>query len=150
MRLDNDMRNIKNINYNYLMKLVNKDIEKSDFIIISDYNKGVCEESLLQGVISKANRNKIPIIADPKGLYWEKYSGVSFLTPNTKEIESVLKLRLKSDLEFEIAGRKVLDKFNIKSCIITRGADGMSFVGQNNILHQKVGKKEVYDVSESW
>ena len=130
------------------MKLVNKDIEKSDFIIISDYNKGVCEESLLQGVISKANRNKIPIIADPKGLYWEKYSGVSFLTPNTKEIESVLKLRLKSDLEFEIAGRKVLDKFNIKSCIITRGADGMSFVGQQYFTSKSWGKKKFMTLVE--
>ena len=40
---------------------------------------------LLAGLIDISKMNGKPIIADPKGLDFSKYSGVSILTPNLKE-----------------------------------------------------------------
>ena len=41
----------------------------------------------------------------------------------------------------------LIEKFKLQSCLITRGADGMTYVNNEKAFHQKVSKKEVFDVS---
>ena len=60
-------------------------------IIISDYEKGFCRKDLCQMLITLANQMDIPIIVDPKGKNWEKYSKATMITPNIKELSEIVR-----------------------------------------------------------
>jgi D-beta-D-heptose 7-phosphate kinase/D-beta-D-heptose 1-phosphate adenosyltransferase len=122
-------------------------IEKVDGIIISDYGKGVCSENILKNIFIAMRDNKKPIFVDPKGSDWRKYSGATFITPNIREISSIIGFVLQSDNDFINAGMKVLNQFGIENCLITRGADGMTLVSKNETFHVPAQSREVYDVS---
>ena len=122
-------------------------INKVDGVIISDYAKGVCSEKLLNNIISSFHNRKKPIIIDPKGSNWKKYSGATYITPNIREISSIIGFIPQSDDDFLAAGIKVVDEFKIENCLITRGADGMTFVSNKESFHVAAHAKEVYDVS---
>ena len=89
-------------------------IKKLDCIIISDYNKGVCSESLVRRIIIKANIKKIPVFVDPKGKNWNKYLNATCLTPNKKEAESELGVNLVNDLDFGKATQLIINKYKLK------------------------------------
>jgi len=129
--------------YNSIDKLINN----VDGVIVSDYLKGVCTEKIIKKIITSLNNNNKPIFVDPKGSNWDKYSGATFITPNIEEISSVIGGILQSDDDFLVAGRNILKKYQINNCLITRGANGMTFVNKDVSFHIPAKSKEVYDVS---
>ena len=147
LRLDTDSSGFKAVDYELLKKKVKSVIGKLDCIIISDYDKGVCSTDLIQYIISIADHEKIPIFIDPKGDSWSKYSNATCITPNKKEAEKELGVTLRDDTDFEKAAQSISDKYNLKSCLITRGSQGLTYSIGSKIIHQGVGKKEVFDVS---
>lgn len=147
LRLDNDSLGFDSLDHLNLEKKLDDIVDKIDCVIISDYDKGVCSEFLIKSIISKSNNKKIPIFIDPKGSQWMKYTNSTCITPNKKEVESELKYQLIDDTDFEKAGKFLIEKFKLQSCLITRGADGMTYVNNEKAFHQKVSKKEVFDVS---
>ena len=147
LRVDNDSSGYLATDFDLFKKKVFEIINNFDCIIISDYNKGICRESVIQEIIKKANKKNIPTYIDPKGSQWGKYSNATCLTPNTKEVEEQLNLKLNNNSDFEKAAQIIKEKFKLKFCLITRGAYGMTYLGKDKIIHQRVGKKEVFDVS---
>ncbi len=146
-RVDWDMDDFKIEFIDKLMENIAEDIKDIDGVIISDYAKGVCSESLIQKVIKISKESNIPTYIDPKGSDWGKYEYANLITPNIKEVEIALGQKLVNDKDFEMAGEKICSTFNIESCLITRGGDGMSFFGKNNTFHLKSNAKEIFDVS---
>ena len=144
LRLDNDSYECPN--KEIAMDYIKDYIEIFDSIIVSDYNKGFCSNELVEYLIKEAKKFQIPVFVDPKGHSWKKYSNSFCITPNTKELELVLKTSLVKDSEFEKAARSICEKYKIKSCLITRGADGMTLFDGEKIIPRKVGKKTVFDV----
>jgi rfaE bifunctional protein kinase chain/domain len=147
MRLDNDSAGFSNQDFINLEKLIIPALNEFNSIIISDYDKGVCKDNVVENMIKKAKGKNIPIYIDPKGSNWSKYHNATCLTPNKEEAESELKLKLEDDIDFEKAGKAMIKKYNLDSCLITRGSKGMTYVDKNNFIHQSVSKKEVFDVS---
>ena len=146
-RVDWDMDSSK-INHE---KLINKNLKKSiksvDGIIVSDYAKGVCSNSLIKSIIQLANNVNVPVFIDPKGKKWEKYRNANLITPNKKEAELIIGKRLTNDQDFEHAGSMICSSFNIDACLITRGNKGMTLVSNKGTLHLKSRAKEIFDVS---
>lgn len=126
---------------------IEKVIKDVDCVIISDYQKGVCTDSIIQKTINLSKKLNKPTFVDPKGNNWEKYSGTTFITPNIKEIISIVNSSPEKNSDFILAGEEVIKKYNIENCLITRGADGMTFVNNNESFHVDAKAKEVYDVS---
>ena len=60
---------------------INKNLDKYDVVIISDYNKGVVNDLLVGDIRKSFNRF---IIVDPKGKDWSKYFNADYITPNEK------------------------------------------------------------------
>ena len=147
LRLDWDMEDSKIEYENLLIENISKEMEDIDGLIISDYGKGVCLESIIRNFIDIAKKRKLPVYVDPKGNDWGKYSNANLITPNSKEAEMILDRSIKTDREFEIAGEDICSIFNIESCLITRGGDGMSFISKNNTFHLKSKAQEIFDVS---
>jgi len=147
LRLDKDSNNINHEDLEKIRALIESTYSDFDCLIISDYDKGVCQADFIKNIISVFKNKNLPIFIDPKGLSWNKYYQATCLTPNTSELEAVIKNKLKSDHDFEIAGKSILQKFNLGCCLITRGANGMSYISNEKNIHQKIKSVEVYDVS---
>ena len=147
VRVDWDANQFEQKYLNKLFDSLAEKIERNEGIIISDYGKGFCKTEILDRIIETANLLKVPVFIDPKGQNWEKYCNVNLITPNTKEAESLINKKLLNDKDFENAGKKICDRYKIKSCLITRGQDGMSYISSDQIFHLRSEAKEIFDVS---
>ena len=97
--------------------------------------------------ISKAKELQIPVLVDPKGKKWKKYYGASIITPNLKEAEEAIGRELITDEDVETAGKEICEDLSLGACLITRGANGMSYIGKDVSFHISSEAKEIYDVS---
>ncbi len=147
VRVDWDANNLSDQNLNKVLKQVFKKITNVDGVIISDYNKGICTELIIKNIISKAKELQIPVLVDPKGKKWSKYYGASVITPNLKEAEEAIGRELITDEDVETAGKEICEDLSLDACLITRGANGMSYIGKDVRFHVSSEAKEIYDVS---
>ena len=147
VRVDWDSRNLTNQSIKQILMNVSVNITEVDGIIISDYNKGVCTEVVVREVITLARKLKIPTYVDPKGKKWKKYYGASIITPNLKEAEEAVGRELVTDKNIENAGKEICEDLSLDGCLITRGPNGMSYIGQDISFHISSEAKEIYDVS---
>ena len=114
-------------------------IDKSkglDAIVISDYDMGLCSEELCKFTIGLASHYEIPVIVDTKCSSWEKYKGAALITPNLIEFKNVVTESLKltskqtkiiDDSFISYYSDIMIQKFNIKNILVTKGADGLFF-----------------------
>ncbi len=119
-----------------------------DVVLVSDYGKGLITKRLLSRLAACAKKEKKIIIADPKGIDFSKYSGVSILTPNKKEASQASGIEISDDASLLSAGRKILQHVQIDNLLITCGKDGMVLFEKNELPYSIPAKaKQVYDVS---
>ena len=119
-----------------------------DSMIISDYAKGVCTPALCRYLISEARRRSIPLIVDPKGSNWKKYTGAPFITPNVKELAEAIHASVANENgPIEKAVVKVRKRFSIDHMILTRSERGMSVMSYEQSLHIPTLAQDVFDVS---
>lgn len=119
-----------------------------DGIIISDYAKGVCSDEFVQWVIAGGKKHDIPVLIDPKGSDWTKYSGCDFITPNLKEMcEAAGCVRENEDAAVVAMARAAREKYNIGNVVVTRSEKGMTLVSGSEVLHAPATAMEVFDVS---
>ena len=134
--------------YKTLIKHAETIIPEVDVVLISDYGKGLVTRSLIKKLVLIAKKYKKITIADPKGLDFTKYAGVTLLTPNKKEAAIASGLEITDANLLAQAGEILLDKSGIEKLLITCGKDGMVLFEKDRKPF-KMGTKarEVYDVS---
>ena len=147
VRVDWDASNLTDQNLNQVLNQISQKNTELDGVIISDYNKGTCSESVVNNIITKARELKIPVFIDPKGKKWSKYYGASVITPNLKEAEEIIGRELITDEDVETAGEEICEDLSLGACLITRGENGMSYISKDIRFHVSSEAKEIYDVS---
>ena len=133
----------------YLLEWLQKLLDSGlNGVIISDYGKGLCTDSLCKGVIQRAKMANIPVLVDPKGREWTKYSGADYITPNVKEIGEALGREVTNEDETAIqAACDVMARYAIENVVVTRSEKGVSLLNSSKQLHDKATALEVFDVS---
>lgn len=122
--------------------------ESLDCVIISDYGKGACTEENCQWIIKKSHEHGVPVVIDPKGNQWTKYSLADYITPNMKEINEILLDPIKNeDRAVERAAHYAMRKYKLKNVIATRSEKGISLVREEDAVHIPTKSQEVFDVS---
>ena len=117
-------------------------------VIISDYGKGVCTPSLCQFIIQHCANYNIPVIVDPKGNDWRKYSGASYITPNLAELNDAVQYGVANDDEaVKKAAHKIRRKYKVKNLVVTRSEQGLSLISARGSAHIPTYAQEVFDVS---
>jgi D-glycero-beta-D-manno-heptose-7-phosphate kinase len=100
-------------------------LRASDALLISDYGYGAATPEIFSRVRGK-RMPEIPVTLDSRFRILE-YNGVTAATPNEPEVEEALGVKIGQDTErLRAAGKKLLDKMNLQSVVITRGRDGMA------------------------
>ncbi len=93
-------------------------------VALSDYGKGFLTKTLLSAIIDYAKFQGIPVITDPKGNDFSKYSGSTMIKPNLGEAYAAANLSLDAPLE-KVAER-ILNQANAEILLVTRSESGIS------------------------
>ncbi len=122
--------------------------ETYEGILISDYNKGVVNSSLMNDLLSFTQKKKIPVFVDPKKENITHFSPITLLTPNHHEASSIVNHPCEEDPETENAGIEILSLIDTKYLIIKRGKKGMTVFDKNkHPIHIPTTAQEVYDIT---
>ncbi|WP_022849934.1 bifunctional D-glycero-beta-D-manno-heptose-7-phosphate kinase/D-glycero-beta-D-manno-heptose 1-phosphate adenylyltransferase HldE [Limisalsivibrio acetivorans] len=131
-----------------MRRRVDDSIDGCGAVILSDYGKGVCTDEVCRYIIGRSIGLEIPVIIDPKGHDWTRYKGADIVTPNVKELGEVAGRNIPNeDDEIIECAREVIERFGVKSIIVTRSQKGMSIITEESVVHIPTVAKEVYDVS---
>jgi len=117
-------------------------------VVLSDYGKGALSPAFLKEAISMARARKLPVVVDPKGPDYSRYSGASVITPNRKEAELAAGRSLERREDLIEAGHRMRRDLSLKGLLITLGSEGMAwFPSQGPEVHIPALAREVFDVS---
>ncbi len=120
-------------------------IDDTQAVILSDYAKGALQN--VTPLIELARSNNIPVIVDPKGTEFKKYSGATLITPNLNEFEAVVG-PCANEQELVRKGLKLVSDLQLQAILITRGEHGMTLIRPDSPeLHLPARAQEVFDVT---
>jgi D-beta-D-heptose 7-phosphate kinase/D-beta-D-heptose 1-phosphate adenosyltransferase len=108
-------------------------IAQFQMILVSDYNKGVCTPTLLRPLIDAARKAGVPVIVDPaRGVDYQRYRGVTTMTPNRLEAELATGIKINSPADAFRAGHQLRDNLAMEMAIVTLDRDGMALVSHEH------------------
>lgn len=117
-----------------------------DVVAISDYGKGFLSRNLLRALIDTAKSKGIPIISDPKGVDFTKYSGSTVIKPNLGEAYAAA--NLLPDAPLEQAASRILEIADADTLMVTRSEAGISLFHRNGTRDDfPVKIREIKDVT---
>jgi D-beta-D-heptose 7-phosphate kinase/D-beta-D-heptose 1-phosphate adenosyltransferase len=117
-------------------------------IILSDYAKGVLTPELLSRIIARARHLGLPVLVDPKGLDYSRYTGASLLTPNRTEAFFAAGFQQDGRTSVEDVASRLMDSLDIDALLITEGEFGMTlFERGDSPTHIPASARAVYDVT---
>lgn len=88
VRIDHEITaDLDQLDSYYLEEHFDRELEQADVVIMEDYNKGVLHGLNIPKLITKARKNGIPVVVDPKKQNFEAYKGCTLFKPNLKEIK---------------------------------------------------------------
>ncbi|WP_120951914.1 D-glycero-beta-D-manno-heptose-7-phosphate kinase [Helicobacter sp. L8] len=122
-------------------------LDQADALVLSDYNKGMLSARLCQTLIALANQAHKPVLCDPKGKDYSKYSHATLITPNKREAQIATGLEINNDARLQQALEHFKQTFHITIPLITLSEQGMAFLDHGNLVKIPTIAKEVYDVS---
>ena len=144
MRLDHEDKN-KSSMHNSLLNKLNKYIDNTDLIILSDYDKGAIKP-IAKKIINLANENNIKVIIDPKGIDYSIYKGAFLVKPNELEFETIVG-KPKNNKDMIQKGKELKDSLNLNALLLTLGKNGMILFDKKTVITFPTSQKEVYDVT---
>jgi len=120
-------------------------VGSANVVVISDYGKGGLVH--VATMIGIARESGVPVIVDPKGSDFGKYTGATMITPNMREFETVVGA-CESEQDIERRAQRLMDQLDIERLLVTRSGAGMSLYLRDGITVQSPARAlEVYDVS---
>ena len=137
-RIDNEKRFLNPINVEQYCS------EDTQYLIVSDYNKGTIGDCSEQ--FEKLKNRNIKVIVDPKqNLY--NYKNAWLVKPNKKEFAELVN-DFKDYDDMIRKGILACKKYNFEYMLITLGPDGMILVGKDGyIQRQSSFETEVFDIT---
>lgn len=130
------------------LDFIQKNLDDTDAIVVSDYGKGVISGPLIKGLRKLTEGSSVIIAVDPKTGNFEYYHGVDVITPNHHEAAMFCRFEIVNGETLIRAGKQILDELNCRSVLITQGKDGMTLFERNGeIIHIPTEAKDVYDVT---
>lgn len=149
LRLDFE-KSFASVDKNALLARFNQLIDDVDLVVLSDYAKGCLSEP--QSLINAAAAKNKPVIVDPKGSDFGKYSGATLITPNMSEFEQVVG-QCETEADLALKANTCLEDLSLDALLVTRSENGMSLFAKGyseseaGTMHLPAQAKEVYDVT---
>ncbi len=117
-------------------------------MILSDYGKGVLSDEVIHRLIAASRAAGVPVIVDPKGRDYAKYSGADILTPNRRELSEATRMATGGTDEIIAAAQHLVESCGVRHVLVTRGGEGMTLVSAAGApVHLPALAREIFDVS---
>lgn len=131
-----------------LLENVKLFVNDCDVVLISDYAKGVFDDTTLQKIIALGKTAGKPILVDPKRDDFTFYSDATVLTPNRIELGAAAGRVVEEDEDVVIAAKTLSTACNIDALLVTRSERGVTLVAKGQkATHVASRALEVFDVS---
>jgi D-beta-D-heptose 7-phosphate kinase/D-beta-D-heptose 1-phosphate adenosyltransferase len=129
--------------------VIEREVERADVVLVSDYDKGVCTPAVMATTIDAATKRGIRVVADPiRGRDYSKYRGCSSMTPNRLEAGLATGLVLGTHAEALAAARKLRDDLGLEAGIVTLDKDGMALAHRDGAeAIYPTRPRQVYDIT---
>ncbi len=115
-----------------------------DAVILSDYGKGGLTH--ITDMIRLARAAGKPVLVDPKGDDYTRYSGATLITPNRAELREVAG-RWKNEADLVALAQKLRTDLGLEAILLTRSEEGMTLFTAQGEMHEAAKAREVFDVS---
>ncbi len=140
-----DQENVTELHDDAIVASLQAAIGSAGAVILSDYGKGALTD--VEKMIALCREAGVPVLVDPKGTDFGKYSGASLITPNQSEFEAVTGV-CDSEEKLVERGRKLVQELNLDALLITRSEKGMLLLeAGSEPLFLSTQAREVYDVT---
>ncbi|WDE95458.1 PfkB family carbohydrate kinase [Lentisphaera profundi] len=132
---------------NQIISFLDEKEKEFDAIIISDYQKGVLTENVLQRL--RVSAKHCTVIADPaKGAPIERYKGITAMKPNRHECEAAVGFPISTKEDIIRAGKILLEKADLQYALISLDTDGIFYINRKHeFLFVPTQPLQVYDVA---
>lgn len=116
-----------------------------DVLVISDYAKGALTH--VADIIACAKHIGKPILVDPKGNDFSRYTGATLLKPNLSEFCAIVG-SVNSDAAIAEQGERLMQQLQLAALLVTRSEAGMTLLQQSaSPVHIPTKAQEVFDVT---
>lgn len=130
-----------------LLSSLEKQIDKINIILMSDYLKGLLSYEFTQGVLRMAKAKEIPVIIDVKDPQVDKYMGAYLLKPNLNEVRALTGMPASNDDEIIEASKTLKERCGCRYILTTCGARGMVLIGEEEPYFIEAAGQEIFDVT---
>jgi len=113
-------------------------------VVLSDYGKGSLAQ--IEAIVSDATSAGKVVIVDPKGDDYDRYRGVTMLTPNRAELREVVG-SWRDEADLVARAQRLRRDLGIRYLLLTRSEEGMTLFSDEGELNVPAQAREVYDVS---
>lgn len=147
LRLDSEREYSDNIQRRMLDN-IRKIIKKVDYIILSDYCKGIFTEDFTQKIIKIALKFNKNIIVNSKSKNIEKFKGSNTISFNFSEFCDVINKKIERNNEYiQKEAINLLEYYNLENIIVTKDKDGITYINKENTYNLVSNANKVSDVS---
>lgn len=119
-------------------------VNEHDAVLFSDYGKGGLAH--IPRMIQIARTAGKPVLIDPKGSEWERYSGASVITPNRAELAQVVG-SWSGDEQLHEKAQALRQKLGLEALLVTRSEEGMTLFEASRVSSVPAQTREVSDVT---
>ncbi|MBI2771578.1 MAG: D-glycero-beta-D-manno-heptose-7-phosphate kinase [Burkholderiales bacterium] len=113
-------------------------------VLFSDYGKGGLAH--IGSMIAAARATGQPVLVDPKGADYSRYSGATVITPNRAELQQVVG-SWRDAGELRAKAQQLRAELKLDALLVTLGEDGMTLFDAQGELHEQAQAREVFDVT---
>jgi rfaE bifunctional protein kinase chain/domain len=120
------------------------ELPRHDLVLFSDYGKGGLAH--IPRMIELARAASKPVLVDPKGSDYARYTGASLITPNLAELIQVVGI-WQDEAELQCKAQSLRERLGLQAVLLTRSEEGMSLFEADRVSHVKARVREVADVT---
>lgn len=121
-------------------------LERTDALVLEDYNKGLLTRAVIDGAIAAAVAAGKPVVVDPKLRHFFDYRGATVFKPNQSELAAALRGPVSADDASWLD--EVRRQLGCRHLLVTLGEDGMALLTEEGEhLRVPTVARSVYDVS---
>jgi D-beta-D-heptose 7-phosphate kinase/D-beta-D-heptose 1-phosphate adenosyltransferase len=132
-----------------LCQVIAQQLRRTDIVLISDYDKGVCTPGVMASLVAAARQWGLRVVADPvRGEDYRKYHGCSAITPNRLEASLATGCSIQSVADALNAGDRLRELLDLEAAVITLDKDGMAMSHRDGRRqHFPTRPRQVYDIT---
>ena len=119
-------------------------LPQHDAVLFSDYGKGGLDH--VHHMIEHARAAGKPVLIDPKGSDYSRYSGATVITPNRAELQQVVG-KWNSEDELRSKTRGLREQLGLQALLLTRSEEGMTLYDAEGEASVAAQAREVFDVT---